>query len=344
MACALGLGLALSSSFAAADEADPGNVQAAKLAFDAGREAMRQGDLQGALAHLRRGLGLHRSAGILLNLASCEEKLGLFASATAHYEEVVQKLPAGDERAPIAEQRIAAVAPRVPTLRVQFQGQTPSGVTVRIDGAEPAALADGPVRVDPGSHAITVGAPGHEERRLEVTLQAGDRQTLLVPPLVPVAEAPPSGSTASIPAPPAPPPAPPASSAVPSASAAPPAPDRGPAPAQGGGTASLIAGVAALGVGGAGLALGAVAGGLSLDKIGAVDALCGGDRVCDPSVRPVHAEGEALAHVSTAAFVVGGVAAAAGITLLVLRPGKGAAAPSAKVAVGPGGVVVLGRF
>ena len=52
--------------------------------------------------------------GTLLNLADCEEHLGRVASAEAHFVAVAAALPATDERRSVAQDRAAALAPRVP--------------------------------------------------------------------------------------------------------------------------------------------------------------------------------------------------------------------------------------
>ena len=49
---------------------------------------------------------------------------------------------------------------------------TPAAAAVRVDGRDVAA-SDGEVRVDPGTHALSVEAAGFEPMRREVSLQAG---------------------------------------------------------------------------------------------------------------------------------------------------------------------------
>ncbi|MDI1482682.1 tetratricopeptide repeat protein [Polyangium sp. y55x31] len=89
-----------------------------------------------------------------------------------------------------------------------------------------------------------------------------------------------------------------------------------PAPSKG----SIVPGVITLGVGAVGLGVGAVTGALSMAKVSDVRSRCPDDH-CLSAYRAEADEARTLGHVSTAAFVVGGVAAAAGVVLLVLRPG-----------------------
>src|SRR5690349_15625386 len=153
LASLLGLWLSLSPVVSGAQPAAPDSVARARVEFDAGRESLKQGDLQGALAHFRVSLSLNASAGTLLNLATVEEKLGLFASASGHYGEALRLLPPKDERIPIATERIKAIEPRIPTFRVQLQTAAPAGFAVYLDGKDmPVAASGDEVRADPGSH------------------------------------------------------------------------------------------------------------------------------------------------------------------------------------------------
>jgi hypothetical protein len=333
----LGIWLALAPAVVQGQAAEPDNVKRGRVEFDAGRESLRQGDLQGALAHLRTSLSLHVSPGTLLNLASVEEKLGLFASASAHYEDALRMIPAKDERVAAARERLKAIEPRIPTFHVQFQAAMPPGMSMSLDGKElPAPSTAGVVRADPGAHVLVLAAPGHLERRLEMTLQAGDRQTIIVPPLSPLPEAPgpaPSATPKTGPVPTAAPTPAAVPSAVPTSKDAPSSPFR-------------TGGLVAIAIGGAAAIAGSATGGASLAKKQELDSACSGEapRTCAPELQRAHAEGELLAHASTAAFVLAGVAIATGITLLVVNPGSRSARPAAKVAVGPTGIVVQGRF
>lgn len=339
----LGVWLALAPGPSRAEAPDPDKVQRGRVAFDAGRESLQKGDLQGALAHFRTSLSLHASPGTLLNLASVEEKLGLFATAAGHYEEAVQLLPPADQRVRIARERMKAIEPRIPTLSVQLQSTAPPGLIVSLDGKEIAAFATaGDIRADPGSHVLLMRAPGHQERRVDMTLQAGDRQTILVPPLTPIAE-PPAPVTTSTPAP-APAPAPVKAVASSPAATAPRKAEE--QPVSGSGSALRIAGFVTLDIGGVAAVVGAVTGGLSLGRKQELADLCTPQppHTCSPAAAPILAEGEALAHASTAAFVVAGVALATGVTLFLVAPARTPAPPSAKVALTPGGLLVSGRF
>lgn len=99
----------------------------------------------------------------------------------------------------------------------------------------------------------------------------------------------------------------------------------------------------AFGVGGAGLVLGAITGGVSLAQFGDVKSACGTDSKCPEARRGDVDTGKTLAHVSTAGFVLAGLGAAAGVTLLLVPiGGKGPGQTS--MVIGPGSLGVEGSF
>ena len=109
---------------------------------------------------------------------------------------------------------------------------------------------------------------------------------------------------------------------------------------------------ATFGVAGLGLLVGSATGVASLDKVNALDTRCPSRRDCLPTDRDLAADARALGTASTVSFVVGGLAAAAGVTLLVFdlqgKPVFGSEAPvgatSARLHAGPGWLGLDGRF
>src|SRR5262245_61414545 len=71
---------------------------AAEALFQAGREAMDARDYKTACERFEESHRLEPTAGALLNLANCREKLGELATAWQRFQEAIQKLPAGDNR------------------------------------------------------------------------------------------------------------------------------------------------------------------------------------------------------------------------------------------------------
>jgi hypothetical protein len=91
---------------------------------------------------------------------------------------------------------------------------------------------------------------------------------------------------------------------------------------------SLIPGIVVTGVGGVGLLLGGVFGGLAFSAASAAKKQCTGN-VCPESAQGDIDRSKTFGNVSTAMFVIGGVAAAGGVVLLILRPFGGKKADEA---------------
>lgn len=104
----------------------------------------------------------------------------------------------------------------------------------------------------------------------------------------------------------------------------------------------LVPAAITLGLGGALVIAGAATGIVSLSQVDAIKTRCIDNR-CPPEDEAEADSARALGHASTALFVVGGLAAAAGTTLLVLGwPEE--PATSAQLVVTPGGFRLEGRF
>ena len=93
---------------------------------------------------------------------------------------------------------------------------------------------------------------------------------------------------------------------------------------------SILPGAIALGASAMGLGVGVVTGAMSVAKVSDLRSRCQGDH-CAPADRTTADQARTLGTVSTAAFVVGGVAAAAGVLLIVLRPGGKAGATTGAI-------------
>jgi hypothetical protein len=110
----------------------------------------------------------------------------------------------------------------------------------------------------------------------------------------------------------------------------------------------VLPGAIVLGVGGAGLLAGAITGGLTLRKASDLKSKCTGV-VCPTSVQGEARSVTTLGNVSNAMFIAGGVLAATGAVLLVVRPRLERSAPKQggiewNVGVGAGRLELGGRF
>lgn len=205
---------------------------------------------------------------------------------------------------------LTEVNSEIPNIVVQAKngaGEDLADVTVIADGAPVKTSLDGlPIALDPGSHRLRFQSPGREPLEQTILLHQGERRTVSVTMLRP-------GERAAS-APVATEPAPPSDS-----------PRRVP-------TLSWMLGGASLVLAGTGIALWAVGKGEKSD----LDDGCGTTSSC--------AHGDIVA--SRTKLIVGDVLVGAGI--LALGAGVYVALSSKRtgpaVAIGPNGVVALGRF
>jgi hypothetical protein len=104
-------------------------------------------------------------------------------------------------------------------------------------------------------------------------------------------------------------------------------------------------------VGGVGLALGAVTGSMSLAQTSTIKASCDGTTgVCSPTLKDGTSTQTAinnartLATVSDVGLIAGGVIAAAGLVFIVVAATSKSSSTSAELRVGPGSIMLGGRF
>ncbi|WP_437509245.1 PEGA domain-containing protein [Sorangium sp. So ce1099] len=290
----------------AASAAEPALAQthdsvAAEALFLDGRAAADRGDFEAARVKFAESHRLDPSAGALFNLAYAEEKVERIASAWQHYREVTGQLAPGDRRLAFAQQRVAALEPKLPRLTVRPSAALPEGARVTRDGV---ALGTGSLGTalpaDPGRHEVVVSAPGRADRRYEVTLREAESTELLVEP------APPSAAPAPV---------------RPEAVSTTPAPRRPAPPASGGGGDLRPLGWAIGGAGLVGLTLGAVAGAMAFAQKSTMRDHCDAGLFCDQEGLDAAEAGPVWATVSTVAFAVGAAGTGVGV-YLVLRGGK----------------------
>jgi hypothetical protein len=294
--------------------------QAAAL-FQEGREAAKRGDYTTACAKMEESYRLDAAHGTLINLADCQERLDHLATAAQRFQEAADKLDPNDDRLPAVKQRIAALAPRVPKLIVELSTNAPVSTRVTRDGIliAPTSLKKA-LSLDPGPHVIVASADGREDRQYRIDAGAGRTEHVVVEP------GPPAGSEA--------------------------APGTTGAPASGGRAPLRIAGFV---VGGVGLAfLGAAVGtGLVLpSKQSTVNQNCGPaagllPNHCNATGFDAAQSGKTLSAANTATWVVGGIAVATGVTLVVVGfvgKDKPAAPVPVGISAGLASAAIRGRF
>lgn len=291
-----------------------GDPVTAEALFRAGREASQRGDHATACAKLAESQKLDPAGGTALNLGDCSEHLDRLASAWQYYQEAADRFGA-DERGDLARQKVAELLPRLPRLTLRLAAGAPPGAVVARDGVElGAASLDTALPVDAGDHRITVRAPGHAPREVTVHIEDGQSRTVECE-AGPAAAADGTGAPASVAQP---------------------------------------VGIALGAVGIAGIAAGAVTGFLTIERKNTVAASCDASKACTPAGVAAASEGKTFSAVSTATFIGGAAALAAGVVLVIAgrssgAPAKaGSARPSATafVALAPAGagLSLQGRF
>ncbi len=226
-----------------------------------------------------------------------------------------------------AERELGELQPRIPRLRVQVEGAAANEIEVTADSAKMAvSLLGVDLPTDPGRRHI-VGKRGAEVVEQTVDLAEGDRKEAVLrfnaaPPAPVVAEVPPAPTVTDPRTTPAP---------VSVETTA-------PAPSE---HSQRTWGWVVAGVGAAGLLTGVVTG-------IAVMANSGLRNDCPNGACPASKSGSAdsynlMRNISTAGFIVGGVGAAVGVTLLLWSP-KGEAEPRVALWLGPSSAGVKGAF
>jgi hypothetical protein len=280
--------LCLALAFGAAPVgAQPRDAAAAEALFRQGREAADAGDHATACEKFKESNRLDPAVGTVFNIADCEEKLGRLATAWQLFQEVAQRLPAGDERQGIARGRARALEPRLPKLAVRLGPAVPAGMLVQRDGVElGAASLETALPVDPGPHQVSAGAPGYQTRVFDVVLREGESKTLDVEPGPKQSGGPLVDVSAD---------------QVPSSSQR---------------TVGYVLG----GVGLAALAVGTVAGVLVLEKKSTVDDNCDATKRCNQQGFDAAESGRTLGVVTTTGLVVGALGVGIGAYLILSSP------------------------
>jgi hypothetical protein len=284
--------------------------------FDEGQKAMKAGDHARACKAFEASIRLLPDSGTRGSLARCYTKLGRIASAWTLWRELADTAPTTELRVDAAAQA-KLLEPRLAKYAVKVAAPV-AGLAVTVAGEPADPSLDVPVPIDPGSYPVEATAPGRVAWKGELTATEGKTVEIVVPELAAV---PSDGSS------------------------------KGPGTGGSPGRGRRLAGLA-LAVGGAGgLAVGGVFGVVARSHNADAKALCGGDvDRCDPArtneAQAKVDEARSAANVSTAAFIAGGVMAAAGVILYVTAPKaeRGAVSVAPMVDATTAGVVLSGRY
>jgi hypothetical protein len=341
------LALCITTSSLSALAQTPEERAGARSAARAGVEAYDAGRYAESLDRFNRAEKLVHAPTHLLYIARCNVKLGFLVRAQEAYQQLIrEQLGAGAPQAfrdaqASAERELAEIAPKIGSLTVTINGLAdPSHATVTMDGSPiSSALIGIPFPADPGKHVFVVSAEGYTSQTVERSLPEGGKDTVELK-LQATSSAP--GLAANT--------AQPESHPGDTQTASSPG-----EPAPSSTRSSLrIPAYAALGVGVLGIGAGTyfflARSKAKGDASDAFDA-CAPD--CTASERrhidDLDSKAASRGTFSAVSFIVGGVGAIAGVTLLVLDAGHSDASKSASKSqlrgwVGPGSLGLSGSF
>lgn len=148
--------------------------------FVEGRALMLEGRFDEACPKLEESQRVDPHTGTLLNVGACHEKQGKVATAWAEFQRALTAARAEGQadRERLADERIAALAPRVPWLSIAIT-EPPPELEVTLDGARIDPVAWGKdMPVDPGRHVVRAVAPGRSPMETTIELREGERRTV----------------------------------------------------------------------------------------------------------------------------------------------------------------------
>lgn len=164
--------------------ATAGNRTAEQL-FRDGRRLAKEGKLAEACDAFERSDQLEPRVGALLNLAACRERQGRIATAYALFlEATLRAYFTLEPRVDFAAERVTALEPIIPSLALEIAAPV-AGLVIKRNGAVVASDTwSDAIPLDPAVYTIEASAPDHVTWSTTQQLNAGERLTLAVGPLV----------------------------------------------------------------------------------------------------------------------------------------------------------------
>ncbi len=333
---ALAFAAVLTTGSSAYAQNEANRAQARELG-EKGSQALEKKDYAQAETLFTQAETLYHAPTLLLGLARAQANQGKVLEAWEAYHRIIL------EGAPPGANPIIVRAIEDAKTEIESVAGKRAKVTLTVTGADsPKVTLDGVLvptaglglerPVNPGKHAVHAEAAGMKAGDGSFTVEPGKRTTFTLAL---------ERETAVV----APPPVPAPGAGEPTAPAAAPPPASEPPPRSGSMNRTL--GFVGLGVGGAGILVGAITGILASGKHG--------DLASSPCANGPCAAGDAstfnsdldsyhsMGTISTIGFIVGGVAAGAGVVLLVTAP-KSTSTAYVSPMIGVGTFGAAGRF
>jgi len=155
------------------------NQAAADQLYDDAKKLMDEGKASEACPKLEESMRLDPADGTELRLASCYEMIGRYASSWSLYRAALTKAKKANtaQRIEFATQHIAIVEPKISHLTLAVApGANVPGLVVKLDDDAIGAGAFGTaLPVDPGTHKVSVSAPG--KNTWETKVEVGPEKT-----------------------------------------------------------------------------------------------------------------------------------------------------------------------
>ncbi len=304
--------------------AEPDELAEARTLANAAADDLDASRFDDALKKAERAEQLYHAPPHMLMIAEAHEGLGQLVEALETYERVAAEplsptAPAAFRKArEIAAKKEQRLLSRVPSILVDVTGAPSEGAKASVNG-RPIPLGGVATRLNPGKHTVRVEAAGFKPLDVVVILaERGGVNKVLAHLEIGNARRTADATTD--------------------------------ATKNDASSRTLVApALVAIGIGTAAAAAGIVTGLLSFSKVEELEQKCtakaGGDYLCPTNVQPMIDQTQQLSQISTATFIVGGLATAVGITLLVLgKPQPTNTAFRIEPIVGMGSFGIRGRF
>jgi hypothetical protein len=298
----------------------PQNTESAITLAREGKDAYDRGDWKTALDLFNAAEGRAHSPVMVLYIARCRRNLGQLVAARDSYGALAGESLAADAPEPFkaakadAQKDLAVLEPRIPRVTIALK-DVPSNAVVLLDQRVLSAVdLASPLSLDPGTYQLRATLAGEEIGRTEVKAVEGVRSDVTL-----------QGQPVS-----------------PRATAAPPPPTPTTAPV---GDPTLdVVGTIALVLGAGGLGVGIATRVMAFDIVGDVKARCVvGFCLAEDEAEIDRAIG--LQTGSTIGLLIGGAAAATGVTLLIVSATRdGASEPTVSLHGNLGGLSLSGSF
>jgi len=172
------------SAIAAAQSGEENAAKADQIFLEA-QKLKQQGKTAEACQKFEESLHYNSNAlGTLLNVALCNEESGKYATALKYFVQTrdLARENNSAEHRKAAEEHIAKIEHLVPHLGIAF-AEVATDMKLVIDDNVVGVANANDVSIDPGTHRITVSAPGRVAYQTNITVEQGKPATLTVPRL-----------------------------------------------------------------------------------------------------------------------------------------------------------------